>query len=360
MPDLTKNHGVLAPLPSETEYVLGAISGIVHNDINTTRDWRQFEPTGEKQRYTKFDTFGCVSFSCSSDCEFQFNLYFKSKLLRQEDIEWLRNNGYFDEKGNINFSDRWLVVLSNTKPGVGNYISAVWDAARKFGLVPQGLIPFREDMTQAEYYKKDFLQVAYDLGLEFLKRFFIQYERVNINEKDLIKALGHAPLHVGVATCFDWEGQTVINYCNRQANHATLITCIDDLYRWVFDSYETYRKRLEKGYPVDFAYKGVITPVISVGGQKKELYRFDKNLKFGDYDNEVVKLCERLILEDCLPSNFPYSPHYGPEVAKGVLAYWNKTNCASWFEKLWYKGKFFGPKTRLELNSNINKPNYGF
>ena len=144
---------------------MGAISGIIHQDINTTRDWRQFEPTNEKQRYLKFDTFGCVSFSASSDCEFQFNLYLKSGLLRQEDIDWLKSNGYFDEKGNVNFSDRWLVILSNTKPGVGNYISAVWDAARKYGLVPQSLIPIREDMTQAEYYQKDFPKVAYDLGL---------------------------------------------------------------------------------------------------------------------------------------------------------------------------------------------------
>ena len=359
--DFTKNTGVLAPIENDREYVFGAISGIVHQELNTTRDWRQFEPTGEKQRYTKFDTYGCVSFSGSSDCEMQFNLYLKSGLLRNEDIEWLKFNGYFDEKGFINFSDRWLVVLSNTKPGVGNYISAVWDAARKYGLVPQSIVPFREDMTQVEYYKSDFSKAAYDLGKEFLKRFIIQYERVNINEVDLKKALGQAPLQVGLATC-SWEEGTVVQFCGRAANHATLITCIDDLYRWVFDSYTNYidskdfKKKLAKGYPVDFAYKGIVIPIISVGSTKpKEQYSFQKNLKFGDFDNEVVKLCERLIQEDSLPSNFPYSPHYGVEVAKAVRHYQQKNKITNWWEDLVYRGRYFGKKTRFSLN--MTNPN---
>lgn len=379
--DLTKNTGVLAPFPDEKEYVLGAVSGIVHQDINTTRDWKQFEPTNEKQRFPKFDSYGCVSFSCTNDVEIQFNLLLKSGLIRQEDIEWLKVNGYFDEKGNINFDDRWLVVLSQTNPNVGNYISAVWDAARVVGLVPQGIGGFREDMTQSEYYDFGFFskfgtkrwtkdqlreiaeewnKKAFDLGQEFLKRFFIQYERVLTNEKDLIKALGQAPLHVGLATCTGWEDPTVVSYCGRPANHATLITCIDDLYRWVFDSYPDFRKRLQKDYPVDFAYKGIVTPIVSVGGEKKELYRFTKNLKFGDYDNDVVHLGKRLIEEDVWAdtSYNPPGPHYNQEIARAVRNYQKKHKLVNWIEDLWFQGKYFGPKTRLEMNSKINAPSY--
>ena len=358
--DLTKNTGVLPP-PTEgdhaqKEYLMGGLSGIVHEKRNTTGDWRSFAPIGETQRHRFFDDFGCASHSTENCLECQFKFFFKSILLRNEDIQWLKDNGYFVD-GEINFDDRWLVVLSGTRPGVGNYLHAVWDAARKYGLVPQGSVPFRENMTQGEYYiKTDFPQKAYDLGQEFLKRFLIQYERVNVNEKDLKKALEQAPLHVGIPTCSGWFDGATVQYCSANANHAVIVTCIDELKKYITDSYEPFSKQVVRNYKIDFAYKGVISPVVSVSGEnKKDQYSFQKDLRFGHYDNEVTQLCKRLILEDCLPNWNPGSPHYGPEVADGVLRYQQKTNCVSWWEKVWLRGCYFGKKTRFSMN--MTNPN---
>ncbi|MEK7112498.1 MAG: hypothetical protein AAB875_04165, partial [Patescibacteria group bacterium] len=80
-----------------------------------------------------------------------------------------------------------------------------------------------------------------------------------------------------------------------------------------------------------------------------------KDLKFGDYDNEVTQLCKRLILEDCLPNWNPGTPHYNLEVAAGVLAYQRKNNVTNWWENLIYRGRYFGKKTRFSMN--LTNPN---
>src|SRR3990167_5826713 len=181
--------GVLPPLDDPTEYQFGALSGIVHESRNTLKDWRLFEPTPEAQKYSRFDTYGCASFSGHNSLEIQFNLLIKSNLIRQEDLNWLKEKGYFDESGKINFDDRWIVLLSGTKPGVGNYLATIWDTIRKVGLVPQRSVPFNENWTEYQYYdKSDFPKEAYGLGLEFLKRFYIQYERVATDDNTLKKA----------------------------------------------------------------------------------------------------------------------------------------------------------------------------
>ena len=352
--DPKKNYGILPPPVNDKEWVMGAVSGIVFEKRNTIADWRGFLPTEERQKFRNFDSFGCASFSCLNSVETQFHFLIKSGLLRQDDLDWLKEKGYFDENGKINFSDRWLVVLSGTKPGVGNYIHAVWDAARKFGLVPQSHVPFREDMTQVEYYNKsDFTKDTYDLGQEFLKRFYVRYERVATDDSSVKKALEQAPVQCGIATCQPWETDQTILYCGLPANHAIILTRIDSV-KFLADSYPPFQKKLSCTYKIDFAYKGVISPRISVGSQtEKKQFMFEKDLKFGNYDNDVVQLSRLLIEENYWPdTNFnPPSPHYGPEVARAVRAYQKQNGITNWWEDFWQKGKYCGPKTRLSLNS---------
>lgn len=364
---LYRNRGLLPPQENSREYVAGGVSGVVYENRNILGNWLDFLPTDERQKYRYFDTFGCASFSCLNSCETQFLFLIFSKLIRNEDVEWLRNPtfadgspshlSYLDANGKVNFDDRWLVVLSGTKPGVGNYMNAPWDAARKYGLVPHGSVPFRENMTQKEYYdKSDFPRAAYDLGQEFLKRFLIQYERISPpNDGEFTRNIHHAPLCIGVPTCDGWDGAAIINYCNWNANHASLLVFMgDDIlkYKFDYDTYPIFLKKLVKNYKIDFAYKGVVSPVVSVGGEVKERFIFTKNLKYGDSDNDVTQLCRRLIEEDCLESWFPPKPLYDVNVAKGVRTYQNKNKIISFWEDIWYRGKYFGPRTRLFINNN--------
>src|SRR3990167_106327 len=112
-----KNTGLIPPVGDPKEFWFGGISGIVHEIRNTLADWLKWQPTDEQQNYKKFDDYGCVSHSLENDCEMQFGWMFESKLVRDQDLKWLQENGYFDVNGKINFDDRALVVLSGTRPG---------------------------------------------------------------------------------------------------------------------------------------------------------------------------------------------------------------------------------------------------
>ncbi len=352
-----KNTGFLPPILDKHEYLMGGLSGIVFEERNSTGDWRKWNPTEEIQRHRFFDDFGCVSHSGENISEMTFGWFLENGLIRKDDIEWLKLNGYFDENGKLNFDDRALVVLSGTRPNQGNTMQKVWDAARKFGLWPQGSTPFKIDMSQVEYYTKiDFPQKSYELGQEFLKRFFIQYERVTPTVQNLKKALKHSPLHIGIPICDNYENGGIVNSCGLQPAHAVVLTHIDEngIYH-IFDSYDPTNKRLTKTYDISFAYKAVISPTLSVSGKKQpEVYLFEKNLKYGDYDNDVTKLCRKLIEEDCLAFNYPPTPLYSINVANGVRIYQNRHKITSWLEDFWYKGHYFGKKTRLVMNGTNN------
>ena len=355
MPKLPKNYkgGLLIPDHFEpSEYLAGAISGIVHEDRNTTGDWTSFLPTDESQRFKYFDDYGCVTHSGENSLEIQLEFLQKSELMRKEDYEWLNYNGYTDENG-FNFDDRSIVVLSGTIPNQGNYVHKVWDAFRKIGLIPPDLIPFNSEWRLQDYYSKDdFPPIAYNKGQEFLKRFWIQYERVLAN--DFEKALKHAPLIVGVPTCPGWDYSDIVPACNRSANHATILVKMDERYYHIYDSYEPYIKRLPRAYNIQFAYKGLITPITNVSGEDKaDQYIFNNDLEFGDYSNEVTELSKRLILENTLVSPNPPNPHYSPEIVQAVRGYMAKYKIGSWWENNIYpRGRRVGPKIRQHLNTN--------
>ncbi len=355
----TYKGGVLYPLDNPNDYVFGAVSGIVHEARNTTGQWLNFTPTDESQSFRFFDDFGCATHSALNSIEIQFQFLIFSNLLNADDLQWLKDHNYFDPTGRLNVDDRWIVLLSNTKPGVGNYLSAVWDAIRKFGLIPQGVLPFSQDWSLERYYNKtDFSQEAYNFGKEFLNRFLIQYEKVSADLNTIKQALTHAPVQIGAATCPGWNGDQIIPVCSQNANHANVIIGIDPsgiLYD--YDSYSPFQKRLAKGYQIAFAYKGVLTPKNSVDGKKKPNFLFKKNLQFGDANNDVSELAKRLIQEDCL---FNYTPTqndvYGPEIARGVLAYQQKYHLINWFQEMWYRGRYFYEKTRFHMNAQPQYP----
>ena len=297
-----RNTGLLPEIEDKNRYIFGGLTGVVHEDRNSTGDWRKWTPTDERQNYIYFDDYGCTLHSNENDNEMQLGWMLENNLVRPEDLEWLKNPGYglsyLDSNGKINFDDRALVVLSNNTPRRGNTMQAGWDAIRKFGLWPQGSTPFSGSMTSAEYYdKSDFPQWAYDIGLEFLKRFRVQYEGVSPNVPNLRKALKHAPLQIGIGLCPGYSSEgNVVNSCVVNPQHAITLVYIDEggVYH-IVDSYDPFVKRLAKTYKIHSAYKGVISPVVNVSGKKKENHVFEKNLSFGNYENEVGFLCNRLI-----------------------------------------------------------------
>ncbi len=87
-------------------------------------------PEYEAQSHTYFDDYGCVSHSLQNGLEALI-------LATLDHNQWLRDNIY--RNGYPNFSDRDLVVLSGTKPGVGNSGERVLATAKSKGLISQTL-----------------------------------------------------------------------------------------------------------------------------------------------------------------------------------------------------------------------------
>lgn len=346
-----QNTGFLPPVLSEKDWIFGGTSGIIHEDRLTTGDWRPFVPTGEVQRYKNFDDFSCTEHSTENSLETQGRMLTKSNLFRGDDIWWLKENGYVVD-GNWNFDDRWLALEAGNVRGRGNNMNAPWQTLYEKGLPSQG--PAYDDLTEDQFYTKDLPASSYALALEWKTRFTVKYERIDyITDSELRKALKHAPIQVAVATCAGWFGDQVVHTCPAGANHAVLLVHLEDNgTRWIYDSYLPFLKKLEPGYPLQYAYKGVLSPITNVDGEKKTKHLFQKNLQFGDYDNEVVFLGQRLIEEGCMiDKSYIPTPLYSIETREAVFEYQKRNSILSPLDIVaWWRGRYCGKRTRAKLN----------
>lgn len=248
----------------ETDYEFGGYTQIEHEERVTTGDWSPFLPDEERQS-GRFDTFGCVSFSAMNSVETQINWMMANDLLTDETIAFLKDNQYIGEDGKLNCSDRFTVKMSGTVPGRGNSFQSVWDSIREDGVVPEVAWPNNLENISVDEYYSEIPQAVKDLGKKFLQYFEAAYEKVS--KGDIKKALHHAPIQIGTATCNPWAGG-VIPMCSELPNHATMVYKVDGVY-YDFDQYQPFEKKLAGNYRIPFAYKCVVSPIQSVGNGKK-------------------------------------------------------------------------------------------
>lgn len=289
----TLNPNVITGLVIEvrdTDFQFGGVTKIKHENRNTTGDWEQFLPNSEKQRGL-FDTFACVTFSGLNAIETQLQWLIVNGLLTPEAMTFLVSNGYLDENGRPNCSDRFNAKLSGTVPGKGNSFQNVWDSFRKDGIVPEKAWPNNLDKLGRDEYYAEIPQTVKDLGQEFLKYFEAGYEKVN--QKDIPEALKHAPIQVGTATCSPWAGG-IIPMCSATPNHATMIYRVDGVY-FDFDHYEPFYKRLAKNFRIPYAYKCVLSPLQSIGNDGEVVEISIKTVETNDFFSKLRALIKSFL-----------------------------------------------------------------
>lgn len=178
-----------------TEYQFGATSqaGLA---IIPEVERLSYLPLGEQQ-FGAEDFMDCASRGPINNLETQFTYLYQNNKFQPENKLWLETNGYV-EGNRVVFSDRFIAVKSNTTRD-GNSIKAPIDAIHNYGLIPKKMLPKVEGMTFNEYHDKT--QITSELvilGLEFLKRFSINYEQVQeshyemLFEKDMLVQAGYA------------------------------------------------------------------------------------------------------------------------------------------------------------------------
>ncbi len=259
------------PFVLQSDYVQGGVTGIDYEEVNPKGDWTPWLPTKEPQKY-KFDTNECSTISVTKCLEIQFN--FLRNQFSIEALQWFTVNGYIDENGSFNFSERHLGIEAGTSVN-GNSMNRVWEIVRKVGLLPQKDLSYSMEQSNKfltqydmceDYYNPDLIT---DLMRVKAKQIFrwvtIQFEWVGANAKKttpfeaIVKALKQAPLQIGTPVCPNWNSGNLQPCGKTSVDHATTV------YAWTlssykdFDHYSPYLKILSLDYFIPYVMKGVLT-----------------------------------------------------------------------------------------------------
>lgn len=229
-----------------------------------------YMPLGELQNIGE-EKMDCASRAPLNILECKFNYLVINKKIPETHIGWLKDNGYIaPNNGNVEFSDAFVAINSGTTRQ-GNSLIAPLDAIRKQGLIPKALLP--QGNTFAEHHNPQRITEAIKkLGLDFLDRFSIHYERVSENQFETL--LDNDLLDTGG---FAWPVPVNGEYprTDNQPNHAFAVFKKPKYY--AFDNYldtdNDFVKKLAPNYDLlDFGYRLII------GVKKNELTAEQKNI----------------------------------------------------------------------------------
>lgn len=229
-------YGFIPSLPDPNDYRLGSVQKEVKNPL---RDWTAFAPVIEYQRGKYLDTYGCVTFSALNCLEILFKQEYKFE---------------------INFSDRFTVVMSETVPGWGNSFKRVAHSIRHDGLLIEEYYPWDRDSNESYYqpipdYYRDYKYPATPLKERaklVADNYDIAYEWVGFNgvtRDQLRDGLQYGPLQVSVKAWGRPNENGVYDYRDANTNHAvTLLRVNDDDSCVILDHYDAIVKTLSKNF----------------------------------------------------------------------------------------------------------------
>jgi len=178
-------------------------------------DFIFFEP----QLLTYGDTNGCVIFTGQQIIDCLWEAQTQMGLISAKTIAWADSLGFMDigtdGKKHFHSSEHYLQIRTGNGLN-GNNITDVFDAARKYGIIPDSDFPIDSTMTPQQYVNPALItQAMTDKGIQFLAgvggKNFLSYNWVNdgtANPTDRIKALPYGPLAIGVNVGNDWNTVT--------------------------------------------------------------------------------------------------------------------------------------------------------
>lgn len=226
---------------SDKDFVFGsgALTGKV---IRPDGDWSAYIPLNEDQRKSDIESSSCATFGTINCIE----------ILMEE----MGLGKDFD------YSERFIALLSGTTKQ-GNSPTKVAETIRKYGLIPQAMMPFDDSIKTWE----DFMswkgadkEKCLAAGKQWLKRYDFGYDLVwkgDISPEDKAKLMDEArkysPLGVSV---FAWLSDNGVYYKLSGADDNHWIA--NPLKNIGLDTYEPYLKNLKENYDHMIALRYVI------------------------------------------------------------------------------------------------------
>lgn len=332
--DTTKQSGFIPEEPSEDDYFMGGVTGVVSKVQIESGDWTPYQPAPLPQYLDgKFDTLSCTTFSALSVLETKLNFMIANNKLSGASLSFLRANGYMvDNK--VHFSRRFTAIKSGTTM-MGNTFKNVADSIRREGLVPDYMLPFG-GTTWSEYHDTKNIDLKMNaMGLRFLSFFDVKYEWVVINSenglvdtplerKSVKEARQETPLQMGIPF---------------PSTHATTLMSDTE----IFDTYTPFHFVFSDTYPVHYIFK------ISIEERKTDVvFRFENNLGLGSVSNDVIMLQKFLNTTDTPIGNYGKETTFFGELTKKALVA---------FQKKWAISPaigYFGAVTRAKVNSLVS------
>lgn len=264
------NTGVYLEPPRATDYVQGLVSGVPFETLLTSKNWKQYRSTGEKQYSIYFDSKGCVSFSFNNAVEMQINRFRKENILTDALVAQLLPDPqeramfweFFNDLKEADLSDRALAKVSGTTQE-GNSLSWVAFVGRNKAL-PERVWPYPRDQKIPAFNWDDFYAPIPDDLIQkysnvFFKVFTIVTEFIEPTLAEIDRNLAHAPVQIAAGYCPGWNEVTPVAACERHNDHATIVDGMPNQQYQVFDHYLPFEKILATDYKIDAALKIVVT-----------------------------------------------------------------------------------------------------
>lgn len=151
------NHGYLTEFAKDLQAYISGQAKIPYVAFEPDHNWNQDLVRFENQSIPGLETYNCTGFAATTQ------------------IEILEKRLYNIEK---NYSDRWVGIIAGTHEG-GNDPHIVYEAIRKYGLIPESMLPWDDSIkTLEDYYsfKGGNRDVCYAEGQRWLERYEFKHE----------------------------------------------------------------------------------------------------------------------------------------------------------------------------------------
>lgn len=223
-----KHLGFIAPKIEREHHVLGG-SGDIFPVICADGIWNDM-PLKEYQM-KKFETYNCTSFNTLNQIEAYIYKVFGET---------------------VNYSDRWLGIIAGTKPP-GNDPHIVMEAIRQYGLIPEEMLPWSDDLQNVEEYysfKGGDGETCYEEGRRWLEKWDFKHKWAfdsnqpnDEKENNLKVSLGICPPTLAV---YAWATDERGVYVRKGYDtHWTMMRAFTD-FKKIFDSYEPVDKDVDQ------------------------------------------------------------------------------------------------------------------